>query len=255
MKKIPRCYICNTTVTRYHQQVDEHYSIIKCANCGLEYTYPVPSEKELKAFYSQYKDIRAEHEIIELNSKEHLKILSQYGWKPDSMTLDFGTGKGIFVEIAGNCSFGIDMNPSSNPRIKLSLEDELNNMTWDFITLFGVIEHLPKPLQIMNDLVSRLRTGGIIAITTVNAEGVIPYYYKPPEHLTYWTRAAFNIMCNTFALNIIEYKPYWMFQRGEIYLERLLSRTPNEYRQLILNKLPKVVYIPTNELFCLLRRK
>ncbi len=254
-EKKSSCYLCDTSGAKYRQQVDERYSIIKCTNCGLEYTYPVPSEEELKTFYSQYKDIRAEQEIVELNSKEHLKVLSKYGWKPNSKTLDFGTGKGVFVEMAGNCSFGIDLNPSSNPRIKLSLEDELNNVTWDFITLFGVLEHLPKPLQTMSDLVSRLRKGGIIAITTINAEGSIPYYHKPPEHLTYWTRVAFNIMCNTFALKIIEYKPYWMFQRGEIYLERLLSRTPDEYRQLILNKLPKIVHIPTNELFCLLRKE
>lgn len=245
------CVVCNTPSGKYRKQIDKRYSVIKCQTCGLEYTDPAPGNDELKAFYSEYTDIRADRMILEMNSKEHLKTLKRYGWTPESRTLDFGAGEGVFVETAGGCTSGVDVKPS-NPSIKSSLDDGLNDVKWNFITLFGVLEHLPDPLQIMNGLVSILGKDGKIAITTVNAEGNIPYYYKPPEHLTYWTRAAFEMMCDTLGMKIIEYRPYWMFQLGQIYMDRLLSRTPKEYVREVSGKLPAEVYVPTNEIFCLL---
>lgn len=249
------CYVCGTNTGNYHRQLNERYSIIKCTNCGLEYTNPTPTEEELRLFYSDYEDIRANPRIIELNAKEHLKTLSKYGLTNTSKMLDFGTGSGTFVEVAGECCFGVDLKHSSHPRIKEHIEDFNDVTSWDFITLWGVIEHLPNPIAIMQKLASQLRRGGVIALTTVDAESVIPYYYKPPEHLSYWTRTSFEILANICGLEIIEYTPYKMFQIGEIYFDRLLSRTPNEYVQMIINKLPNIVKVPTNEVFVVMRKK
>lgn len=251
----PSCYVCGTVAGEYFRKLNDSYSIIKCANCGLEYTNPIPTEEELDLFYSAYKDIRADPNIVKLNAEEHLKVLSQYGLTNVSKMLDFGTGTGDFVEMAGKCCFGVDLKHSNHPRIKESIEDFEDNISWDFITLWGVIEHLSNPMVVMNDLLSRLRKGGVIALTTVDAEGIIPYYYKPPEHLTYWTKNAFEVLADDNNLEILDYEPYKMFQIGEIYFDRLMSRTPVEYREMILSKLPKVVCVPTNEIFVLMRKK
>jgi SAM-dependent methyltransferase len=251
----PICYVCGNPAGSYRRYVDDDYSIIKCDKCGLEYTDPTPTEATLTAFYAQYQDIRADRRIVGLNAQEHLKMLGKKcGWTPESTVLDFGSGSGVFVELAGEKCYGIDLQPSDNSRIKKSL-DELPSQMLDFITLWGVLEHLPQPKQVIGKLASLLHGGGVIALTTVDAEGVIPYYYKPPEHLTYWTREAFEILCDTWGLEIVWYQPYQMSQLGSIYFERLLSRTPNEYHQLIINKLPDIVNVPTNEIFVLMRRK
>ena len=71
------CPVCETIAGNYRIQVNGSYSIIKCANCGLEYTDPIPREEELNLFYSTYEDIRAERDIVELNAKEHLKTLTK----------------------------------------------------------------------------------------------------------------------------------------------------------------------------------
>lgn len=249
------CPVCETIAGNYRRQVNGGYSIIKCANCGLEYTDPIPKEKELNLFYSTYEDIRAERHIVELNAKEHLKTLAKYGWSEQSKVLDFGAGKGIFVEVAGKYCFGVDFQHSENPRIKTCLDEDFEGIkSLDFITLWGVLEHLAKPKQVMQELTSRLR-GGVIALTTVDAEGIIPYYYKPPEHLTYWTRAAFDVLARDCGLEIIEYEPYWMFQLGEIYTQRLLSRTPEEYHESFLGgDIPSIVFVPTNEVRVIMRK-
>lgn len=251
---IGKCYICSTPAGNYHYHIDSVYSIVKCSQCGLEYTHPIPNDKTLEWFYSNYEDIRADPEIVRLNAEANLKVLSAYGWTPRTNLLDFGAGKGIFVETAGENAFGIDLQLSSNPRISSTLS-AFRKKQWDTITLFGVLEHLSCPLHVMTSLASLLKQGGIMVITTINAEGTIPYYYKPPEHLTYWTRGSFEVMSTQCNMEIIRYVPYEMYQLSSIYFERLLSRIPDVYRQCFQNSLPRIVHVPTNEIMCILRKR
>jgi hypothetical protein len=252
--KMPNCYVCNYPANDYVQKVDGGYSIIKCGRCGLEYTDPIPDPAMISSFYQNYSDIRADEEILRRNAVENLKTLSQYGWTSESATLDFGTGKGIFLEVAGKNCYGLDIVGNSNERIKKSI-DELDASEFDFVTLWGVLEHLTDPKSTIRNLSHALRgEGGVIALTTVNAEGLIPYYYKPPEHLTYWTRSAFDILARETSMEIVAYFPYFMHQKGTIYLQRLLSRTPVEYVDYISDELPDTVFVPTNEVFVVLRK-
>ena len=252
----PLCYVCGSPAGRYRRRVNDDFVVIKCTECGLEYTNPLPTELELTGFYTHYHDIRADRKIVELNAREHLKMLGmRYGWTCECSMLDFGCGQAIFVEVAGEKCFGVDLQSTDNPRIRQTLS-QLPNCSWDFITLWGVLEHLAQPKQVIGDLVSILHGGGVIALTTVNAEGVIPYYYKPPEHLTYWTHDAFGVLTRESGLEIIAYEPYWMFQLGEVYTQRLLSRTPEEYHESFLDgDIPEIVFVPTNEIRVIMRKK
>jgi len=247
------CYVCQSPAGRYAQSVNDGYSIIKCSECGLEYTCPVPSATTLQAFYDQYHDIRADPRIVEANARGHLQALEKYGWTDASRTLDFGCGRGIFVQIAGSDCYGVEWGPVDNPRIRRTL-DEFGDTVWNFITLWGVLEHLADPKQTMGQLIARLRHQGILALTTVDAESLIPYYYKPPEHLTYWTRSAFDVLSRDFGLEIIDYQPYHMVQLANVYVPRLLSRTPEEYRQRFSHQLPEMVTVPTNEVRVVMRK-
>mgnify|MGYP001276138218 CR=1 FL=1 len=189
------CLVCDTKAGNYFNQLEGVYKIIKCSNCGLEYTNPIPNEEELKKFYSTYSDVRAETEVVELNAKNNISKLKNYGLTENSKILDFGAGKGIFVDVAGENCYGVDYIKSSNTRIKLNLEDNFDGIiSWDFITLWGVFEHLQYPKLLLKNLSKILKVNGFIAITTVDAEGIIPYFYKPPEHLTYWTKKSFDLL-------------------------------------------------------------
>src|SRR4030042_4696018 len=125
----PICYVCGNPAGSYRRRVNNNYSIIKCDKCGMEYTDPIPTETTLKAFYAQYKDIRADRKIVRLNTQEHLEMLGKkYGWTPESTVLDFGSGSGDFVELAGEKCYGVDLQPSDNSRIKKSLDELPNQM-------------------------------------------------------------------------------------------------------------------------------
>lgn len=241
------CYVCHFPAGKYGQRVDPTYSVFKCRNCGLEYTYPIPTDDILEGFYAEYKDIRADEKIVRMNACSHLKLLGKYGWTPESWTLDYGAGPGVFVEIAGKNCFGLDSYCAIHPRVRRSMSAFAVVLGWRFITLWGVLEHLVSPYSTIATLTDLLPVGGIIALTTVDAEGIIPYHYKPPEHLTYWTRAAFDILADKCGLKIVDYERYMMSQLSDIYLDRLLSRTPKEYRSRINHDMPGVIRVPTNE--------
>ena len=244
------CPVCAAPCGKYFITIKE-FKIYKCSNCGLEHTYPIPSLLQLKAFYSTYTDIRAASDVVMLNAKRNLQLLGKFGYEESKFLLDFGTGDADFVEIAGKNCFGVDFKSASKPRVYANLSD-LPIKNYDFITLWGVLEHLANPIETLQELSQFRKPNGIIAITTVDAEGTIPYYYKPVEHLTYWTQISFENLFEKVGIKLIEYKPYKMLQRSQIYVDRLLSRTPNEYKHAFdfgKSSLPEYIEVPTNEVF------
>lgn len=247
--KVKACPVCACAAGAYSLAVGQ-YMISKCSNCGLEYTSPNPSDDELNLFYSHYADIRADSEITALNATQNLDFMRSLGLNEQSYILDFGCGNGEFVKIAGDRCFGVELSAAKEGERVFSHIDALPITQYDFITLWGVLEHVNDPMQVLKDLSKILKKGGRIVLTTVDAEGPIPYYYKPPEHLTYWSAKAIHCLFeqNAFAVKLIQ--PYTMLQFSEIYLDRLLSRTPEGYREHILSSainLPKIIKIPTNE--------
>ncbi len=242
------CPVCVTPSGSYFVPVGE-FKIYKCAHCGLEHTYPIPSKVQLKNFYASYDDVRAAPDVVRLNARRNLKLLERFGYDGTKTVLDFGTGDAAFVGVAGPNCFGIDFKVSANPRVYTDLED-LPVKQYDFVTLWGVLEHLDHPVQVLSALHALLKPGGIMVLTTVNAEGSIPYYYKPVEHLTYWTKNSFVHLFEKVGIELLSIEPYRMKQRPEIYADRLLSRTPVAYRHAFSNaveSLPKYIEVPTNE--------
>ena len=178
----------------------------------MEYTTPKPTDAELTSFYSDYADVRANPEITVLNATRNLDLLRIYGLNDQSIILDFGCGNGEFVEIAGERCFGIELSMGKKKERIFNHISELPIQKYDFITLWGVLEHLNDPVRVLMELKGKLRVGGTIVLTTVDAEGLIPYYYKPPEHLTYWTANAMHYLFENNNFEIKKIQPYEMCQ-------------------------------------------
>lgn len=257
-----KCVLCEETAGKYSRKSHSSvkFDIYKCSNCGLEYTTPMPTDKELLDFYSKYNDIRGNTDIVQKNAIRNIDLICKYTNIDDkSLILDFGCGNGEFVDYYGGNCYGVELsNKNISPRIKNSIE-ELNIKKFHCITLFGVLEHLNDIKGIMLNINSYLQETGYIVITTVDAEALIPYFYKPPEHLTYWTKNSFKKLAKLLGLDIVYYDAYYMIQRGDVYLDRLLSRTPNDLKTIILDNVlaqfPKFVEIPTNEVFVIMQKR
>jgi len=160
------------------------YSIHKCATCRLEYVNPMPSVQLLNDFYSSYEDVRAGTEVLKRNASRNVDRLIPLGLTPQSKLLDYGSGKNIFVSGSGENWFSYDPYTTNNDI------GVLRNGYYNMITAWGVLEHVTDPLDFVRQLHVLLKKGGYLVMTTVDIDGVIPYRFKPPEHLTYWTSDA-----------------------------------------------------------------
>jgi SAM-dependent methyltransferase len=80
-------------------------------------------------------------------------------------------------------------------------EAELPRSSFDVITLFDVIEHLRDPRSAIGRVRDLLRPGGLVVVETGDLDALLSrvcgrrwYYYDPPQHLTYFSRASLTAM-------------------------------------------------------------
>jgi hypothetical protein len=235
------CLICHGHSTQIKKL--EKYAILKCLTCGLEFTSPMPSAKVLGNFYSGYNDFHAPDDTVSSNARRNIRLLSKYGLTRKSRLLDYGSGKNLFVPEGKSPSWhGYD-------RYTENCGQSLLKDKYDFITLWGVLEHLPHPIKEVQMLARLLKPQGQLALTTVGTETGIPYRYKPPEHVTYWTQASMRKLFHRCGLKIVTYEPYFMQQRSEIYLRCIFNaaKVPDGVRKHLHWKGKSAIVVPTNE--------
>ena len=91
---------------------------------------------------------------------------------------------------------------------------------FDVITLIDVIEHLARPIDVMDILIDRLRNGGVLIVSTGNADSFIwrflrtRYYYYYNEHLTFYSAAWFSWAAMRLGLTLEEVIRFARYQQG-----------------------------------------
>lgn len=221
------------------------YEIVKCTICGAEYCSPMPDDDALAAFYANYSDPLASEHVSNRNALHRLLRLSA---KPSTRILDFGCGDGAFVRQAK--AFGCECSGMDVYRgVSSSISGPL-----DWVTMWGVLEHLTEPRDTLAKLRDHLGDGGRLALTTVSIETPIPYRHKPPEHTLYFTRKAILALAERSGFRVSEYSPYVMEQSSDVYLDVLLRTMPDRYQGMISHSMPKYVEIPTNEVLVVMEK-
>ncbi len=241
----------------------------------------MPSDRVLERFYAHYSDPRAQRHVVLANAAQNAKYIQEkYGVGPSSRLLDFGCGKNLFVhgtqaalksrsgnerpaQAARPCD-GQNNSPSVvaewsgyDPHSNDESVRKPRHDAYDVLTLWGVLEHLPRVRETVDRVFLRLlRRRGFVFLTTVSTETGIPYQHKPPEHVTYWTERAMRALFASRCWKVLEYRHYEMFQSPTVYLDCVLRNVPLEIRQHVrFDMKTSLVHVPTNEVFVAVRRK
>ncbi|MCX6794212.1 MAG: class I SAM-dependent methyltransferase [Candidatus Gottesmanbacteria bacterium] len=105
--------------------------------------------------------------------------------------LDVGSGNGIFVSVAQRAEYTVSAMDKSTAcvrhvrRMGIRAYSDLTKVptdTYDAITLFDVIEHIPQPRTFIRAVRAKLRKNGILMITTPNNQGITAH--MAPSYLT-----------------------------------------------------------------------
>ena len=232
------------------------FKIFKCGQCGLQSTLPSPSFYELKEYYTKYFDFRADREVLIKNAEHHLEALKPYGIDNNTKILDFGAGTGIFLDTFDGLCIGYD--PFSKKKKDLFSDlKEITDNDFDIVTSWGVVDNLVDPIQSLSEASSFLKSNGLLSFTVVSNELEMPFRYKPPEHLTYWTKDSVKLLVKKLGFEVLLLEQDSMFQKSDVYIDLICHRVPPEYHKSfskINSYLPDFVKAPTNELLCIARK-
>jgi SAM-dependent methyltransferase len=211
------CPVCNSIPT----DPLEEFEICTCSNCKVGWTY-VSNSIESEELYQDevYQVVDNRKSIFErIIFSEARKILSNAKnlLPRASKLLDFGSGKGQFLWVAkesGWIGTGIETAAaradfaSEFYQVKVIREfysqGKVEGAPFDFITLNHVLEHLPQPVLLLNELLdSNLAKDGLVYIEVPRANswqakisGKYWMHWDIPKHLTHWSE---DVLCTEMA--------------------------------------------------------
>ncbi len=221
METLSNCPICNSpekspflsckdnTVSR------ETFTIVQCNSCDFKYTNPRPNENKLGDYY------KSEDYVSHSNTKKgfvnsayqlvrkytlikKLQLISHY--HKTGKILDIGCGTGEFLKLFKDAKWqttGIEPDPDAlkmavkNYGLDIKQEVEIKNLetaSFDVITMWHVLEHVPKLNERIEDLKRLIKPNGIIVIAVPNCTSLDAKIYKQhwaaydlPRHLYHFS--------------------------------------------------------------------
>ena len=111
--------------------------------------------------------------------------------------VDFGCGTGDFLKAVSNkCEFASGVELSSGFRNKLINEkikcleslNELEDNFLDIIVAFHVIEHLSNPLEILAEIMQKIKSGGQVLIEVPHANDFLLSSSEEFKQFTLWSQ-------------------------------------------------------------------
>jgi ubiquinone/menaquinone biosynthesis C-methylase UbiE len=163
--------------------VSAEANLVECRNCRYRFVSPRPSQDEIAGSYSDtaFYDGWIQDEAGRRTMwAKRLQLLKRIG--SGSRVLDIGAGIGTFLEL-GRDRLGWDVVGTEVSTSAISLardrsglelllgrvEDlQLPAASFDLVTLWHVLEHVPSPAQTLKLCHSLLKRGGHLAIAVPN---------------------------------------------------------------------------------------
>ncbi len=227
-----------------HTVTKEQFTLYKNEEYDLMITYPKP--KDLDKYYESedyishtdsnkslidklYKTVRN----YTLNNK--LKLINSFNTEEKTL-LDIGCGTGDFLL---NCkknnwtTIGVEPNEKArNISITKHLDikeniSQLENLKFDVITLWHVLEHVPNLDEYIKILKTLLKDNGVLIIAVPNHKSYDAKYYKQ-----YW--AAYDVPRHLWHFSKTSIKK--IFETENIVLEKTLPMKFDSYYVSILSE-------------------
>ncbi len=182
----PQCHSAASlafTTKDYNRRItDETFSYYQCPNCGLIFQWPIVAD--LGKFYTDlyYRVPKTVEELLPRTAPEQYKVDMIKKYKSGGKLLDIGPSIGLFVYLAKQAGYDtevIEMDKAccefieSQLKIKAynssDIETALSQLgTYDIISMWQVIEHVPNPWELLPLLVEHLNPGGILILAAPN---------------------------------------------------------------------------------------
>lgn len=214
------CPVCTNTSFKKLKDYFEKNGLVKCNACGFVFMFKIPSYEDLSNYYSKYS-YKNEAYLSPITIKNYNKLLDEFeNLRITGNLLDVGCGRGWFLEEAKKRGWNVYGTEFSEMAVEICrnkgiaikqgdlISEDFENIKFDVITSFEVIEHLSFPRKHIEEVYKLLRQGGLYYCTTPNFNALYRYLKKTnyniitfPEHLSYFSKST---LCKLAAENSLK---------------------------------------------------
>ena len=166
----------------------EGFTFVQCGACDFIYVNPQLREDAVRDFYEDEDHSTLIEQLVassndyrkERFGKERLDIVESFAKRSPGRLLDVGCTTGFFLEAAaerGWDAHGMELNPYAaqvalakglQVRQEMIEEADYEPESFDAVTIFDVVEHVRKPVEMLEKIASLLRPGGVVLLYTPN---------------------------------------------------------------------------------------
>lgn len=241
-----RCDFCGRTDWTVHLSCSDFPSggLIRCSQCGLIRVARLPSREEILGYYQDgyYKAwggrfssfVESFVYLFRLRRAHDIMALA-----PRGRVLDVGCGRGIMLALLKRAGWEVvgtqvSKNAAAYARETLGIDVFEGDLlaarfvprSFDVVTLYQVLEHLPNPGAYLTEIHRLLKPGGWLILDVPNAGGFEARYYgcawlgwDSPRHLYHFTPEVLIAATEERGLQVVatrffslEYGPFTLVQ-------------------------------------------
>ena len=263
--KLSQCPICGKSdfgfylKTKDYFLTQEVFTLDKCNHCNFVFTNPIPGISELSKYYDSpdYLSHTADSfsftgQVYKLfrnaNIKNKFKIISNRAKGKSILDIGCGTGELLnYFQQKGWDVRGVEPNKSAryfaskNYNLDVFDENKIDHYeknSFDVISMWHVLEHVPDLNSRMNQLKNLIKNDGliIIALPNLNSPDAVKYGshwagLDVPRHLYHFTEDTFQVLLKKHNMELIESLPmkfdaYYVSLLSEKYLGKKIPYLP-----------------------------
>jgi 2-polyprenyl-3-methyl-5-hydroxy-6-metoxy-1,4-benzoquinol methylase len=203
-----------------HSVSKQDFTLFLDSELDLVYTFPQPDEDHLPRYYESEDYIshtdgkrsvfeKAYQFIKSIALKNKIDLIGKLQPQKGNL-LDIGAGTGDFLNVAGHNGWHVTgVEPSQKAKEIASGKGisfaesttELNDQSFDVITMWHVLEHVPNIEKQVKELKRLLKPNGTILVAVPNFHsfdanhyGKFWAAYDVPRHLWHFSRTAIRIL-------------------------------------------------------------
>lgn len=238
---VSNCPVCDKTGFSNYLDIkdyflsQEKFNVSRCDNCGFLFTNPRPDEKGIQKYYqsdeylSHSKDKKGILSSV-YNIVRNYSIRKKYNLivklKPSGSILDIGCGTGEVLKHFSDNGWAVQgIEPAEKARnyakntldLPVDNEEQLNQTksnSFDVITLWHVLEHVPKLHERMKQINRILKDDGVLIVALPNHNSWDAQHFSSfwaawdiPRHLYHFSQKTFSLLAQKHQFNLVDTLP------------------------------------------------
>jgi SAM-dependent methyltransferase len=235
------CLVCGS-VRSDLRFVQRGYPVLRCADCGLQYVWPIPGPAELAEYYDRAYAVPLER-YAAATARNAARIADIERWCPQrGRLLEIGASYGYSLASARDRGWevvGVELSPTASSHAKETLGLQVFNCDlldaplaaagFDAVVMWHVLEHVRDPRSHVLRIAELLKPGGFLGlrVPNINSFGarVAGQWWPwmcPPAHLWFFSSTTLPRLLRDCGFEILETRT-WRGDGNNVYQYALMA--------------------------------